>query len=524
MPTNMNEHTTHNIFPAEFGAKKVGTYTNVTIPQSDIKEYLAKTYTNTDYALLTVYAEESESSSFTINYVFGLIGKNEFLTITTPVNSDNSFLSLGATFRVFAGYENEIMTMFGLTPVGHPGARSTVIHANWPKDVFPLRKSTKWNERPAMIEDFSYPFFEVQGEGMYQIPVGPVHAGIIEPGHFVFSVLGEEIQQLDAQLGYVHKGVEKLFENLDVAKHLTLAERVSGDSTVSHALAYAEAYESMCNISVPERAQYLRVIFAEMERVANHLNDIGFIMLDTAYAFGGSNGSRLRERVMQFAEKLTSSRFMRSTIVIGGVAKDISETLLTELSDELKAIEIDYNEVIRIAEKSITLNQRVVNTGKLKLEIARDYGVVGVPLRACGVAKDARKDFPYAAYSKLDVSVATREEGDVSARLWVKIYEVYASITLIRSAIAEIPKGAIMSADKKELPASAVGVGIVEGWRGDIVYVIKTDTHGKITRVKVRDPSFLNWQAFPHVVEGEMVPDFPLCNKSFNLSYTGNDL
>ncbi len=520
----MNEQHNQNIFPVAFPIHKAGAYTTVTIPQIHIKEHVSKIYTDTQYALLTVFADEYVSGKFTIHYVFGLIGKNEFLTIATPVEDDNSFLSLAATFRVFAGYENEIMTMFGLVPTGHPSARNTVIHANWPKGVYPLRKNVKWNERPPMIDDFSYPFFEVRGEGVYQIPVGPVHAGIIEPGHFVFSVLGEEIQQLDAQLGYVHKGVEKLFEQLEVSKHLTLAERVSGDSSVSHALAYAQAYESMCSITVPARAQYLRVIFAEIERVANHLNDIGFIMLDTAYAFGGSNGSRLRERVMQLSEKLTGSRFMRNTIAIGGVSKDITKDLLVQLSDELKAIEIDYNEVIRIAEKSITLAQRVVNTGKLKLEIAKDYGVVGVPLRACGVEKDARKDFPYAAYEKLDVSVATRGEGDVSARLWVKVYEVYTSIGIIRKAIAEIPEGNINNAHNLSLPINATGVGIVEGWRGDIVYVIKTDTHGNISRVKVRDPSFLNWQAFPHVVEGEMVPDFPLCNKSFNLSYTGNDL
>lgn len=519
--------STHNTIPQilkEFSVQTTGTYAEVNIPQERINEVVSSIYEDEKYSLLTVYAEHISGHVFTINYVFGLIGSQHFLTVSTQASSDGKFVSLGAQHRVFAGYENEIMTMFGLIPTGHPGARNTVIHANWPKGIYPLRKDIKWNDRPKMIDDFSYPFFEVKGEGMYQIPVGPVHAGIIEPGHFVFSVLGEEIQQLDAQLGYVHKGVEKLFENLEKEKHLQLAEHISGDSTVSHALAYAQAIESIQGMTVPERATYLRVIYAELERVANHLNDIGFIMLDTAFAFGGANGARLREQVMQIAEMLTNSRFMRKTIIIGGVSHDISEEQLKELSEKLKNIEKDFNEVIRIAEKSITLANRVENTGRLTSQIAKDYGVVGVPLRALGVIRDARKDFPYAAYVKLDFSVATRTQGDVSARMWVKIYEVYNSITLIRSAIEQIPKGPIATHHTAELKPHSVGVGVVEGWRGDIVYVVKTDTKGHITRVKVRDPSFLNWQAFPHVVEGEMVPDFPLCNKSFNLSYTGNDL
>lgn len=501
-----------------------GAYSEVIIPQARIIDVIESVFSDEHLQLLTVYAEQISDVKLTINYVFGKIGTTQYLTIVTEATHDGKFISLGARHRVFAGYENEIMTMFGLTPVGHPGARNTVIHANWPKGVYPLRKNTKWNERPQMIDDFSYPFFEVQGEGMYQIPVGPVHAGIIEPGHFVFSVLGEEIQQLDAQLGYVHKGVEKLFENIETEKHLTLAEHISGDSTVSHALAYAQAIESLEGLSVPARAKYLRVIYAELERVANHLNDIGFIMLDTAFAFGGANGGRLREQVMQIAEQLTGSRFMRKTIAIGGVHHDISEEHLKELALKLKAIETDFNEVIRIAEKSITLANRVENTGKLKLQIANDYGVVGVPLRALGIARDARKDFPYAVYEKLDFPVATRTQGDVSARMWVKIYEVYNSIALLRSVIEQIPNGPILAHHTDALKPHAMGIGVVEGWRGNIVYVVKTDTKGHVTRVKVRDPSFLNWQAFPHVVEGEMVPDFPLCNKSFNLSYTGNDL
>jgi Ni,Fe-hydrogenase III large subunit len=414
--------------------------------------------------------------------------------------------------------------MFGLIPDGHPGARNTVIHANWPKHKYPLQKEMLWNERPPMTPDFSYPFFEVQGEGIYQIPVGPVHAGIIEPGHFVFSVLGEEIQQLDAQLGYVHKGVEKLFEHLPGEKHLELAEHISGDSSVSHALAYTQALESLHGLTIPKRAAYLRVIYAELERLANHLNDIGFIMLDTAYAFGGANGSRLREEIMGWAERLTKSRFMRKTIIVGGVAHDISKDDASALMNDMKKIEKDFAEVMHIAEKSITLANRIENTGVLKQEIAKNYGVVGVPLRAVGVAEDTRKDLPYAAYPELSLAVATRTEGDVSARMWVKVYEVYASFGLIREALAKLPSGNIVAQATKDILPNTTGVGVVEGWRGNIVYVIKTDTHGKISRVKVRDPSFLNWQAFPHVVVGEMVPDFPLCNKSFNLSYTGNDL
>jgi Ni,Fe-hydrogenase III large subunit/Ni,Fe-hydrogenase III component G len=509
------KHSSHN-----------GNVVFVEVDQIHIKDSLRALYREAKLPLKSVFAEHSPdlSDKFAIYYVFAVPEKNTYIVPFVYASDTESFVSVADEMHEFSAYEREIKTMFGLVPLGHPNPRSTVIHANWPKDVFPLRKDVAWDTRPSMIDDFSYPFFEVKGEGIYQIPVGPVHAGIIEPGHFVFSVLGEEIQQLDAQLGYVHKGVEKLFEQLPHESHLKLAEHVSGDSTVHHALAYAQAIEQIIEAQVPLRAQYLRTIFAELERVANHLNDIGFIMLDTAFSFGGAHGARLRERIMQWNEKLTGSRFMRGVICVGGVTRDISHEVIKELIDDLKVIERDFHEVIMIAEKSATLANRVDRTGILKAEIAQDYGVVGVPLRATGIARDARKDFAYAAYEKFDFSVATRHEGDVAARMWVRIYEVYSSLAIIREALHKLPSGAISTPTDGQLRPNKTGISVVEGWRGDIVYVVRTDDNGKISRVKVRDASFLNWQAFPHVVEGEMVPDFPLCNKSFNLSYTGNDL
>ena len=366
---------------------------------------------------------------------------------------------------------------------------------------------------------------KVGGEGIYEIPVGPVHAGIIEPGHFRFSVAGEEIILLEAKLGYTHKGIEKLFEVLPLEGKVRLAERVSGDTSFTHSLAFCQAIENLADIEVPQRAQYLRVIFSELERLANHLNDIGFIMEDTGFSFGGSNGARLRESIMQWNERLTGSRFLRGVNTIGGVARDIDDTTCKELLSGLKKIHLDFNEVIEIAHGSSSLHDRLAGTGKLDRQIALDHGATGVAGRALGIAHDARLEYPYAAYDRFKFEIALETEGDVQARWSVRIKEVNSSMAILEQALLGIPADKELKSNKKiHLRGSSCAVGVAEGWRGDIVYFVVTDTGGHVSRVDVRDPSFLNWPLVGHACEGNMVPDFPLINKSFNLSYSGNDL
>ncbi|HSC33823.1 MAG TPA: hydrogenase large subunit, partial [Thermodesulfobacteriota bacterium] len=360
---------------------------------------------------------------------------------------------------------------------------------------------------------------------IYEIPVGPVHAGIIEPGHFRFSVIGEEIVSLEPKLGYKHKGTEKLFEVLSMADKVRLSERVSGDTSFTHSLAFCQAVENLSGITVPERAKYLRVVYSEMERLANHLNDIGLIMLDAGYNFGGSNGARLREIVMQRCERLAGNRFLRGINTVGGVTRDITSEMSAELLSGLKKVHGDFNDVIEIAESSFSLSNRLSGTGKLDREVALDHGVIGVTGRAIGIAHDARLEYPYAAYDKLKFEVALEEEGDVRARWSVRVKEVHSSMNIIEQSLRSIPlNDDIISGGEMVLRRNSYGIGVAEGWRGDIVYFVATDAAGEVSRVDVRDPSFINWTVLGYAGKGNVVPDFPLINKSFNLSYSGNDL
>lgn len=486
-------------------------------------------YTHT-LPLKTVTAtdERTEQNVFRIYYIFGVPKENIFLVPFISVDQTTlSFPSLTPFDQEFAVYEQEIKTFFGLEPVGHPHAPRITLHQeNYSSDTYPLRKEFAWDTKVVAPEEKIYPEFQkYEGEGVYEIPVGPVHAGIIEPGHFRFSVLGEEILSLEPRLGYVHKGTEKLFEHLSLEKKLTLSERISGDSSYHHALAFAQAIETLVGMAIPDRARLLRVVYAELERLANHCNDLAFIMLDTGFSFGGSHGSRLRERVMQWNERLTGSRFLRGVIAFGGVTRDIDGTTLMALHDDLELLEKDFMEVMAVTKESDSVQNRLKGTGILDVKIAEDLGAVGIARRACGVEMDARADYPYAAYDMVQFGIMTEKSGDVYARFRVRAREVTQSFRLLNQVLALLlhEPGAIL-APMGTLPANHHAVSVVEGWRGDIVYFVMTNITGNISRVKVRDPSFLNWTVFPHVIGKDMVPDFPLINKSFNLSYTGNDL
>ena len=330
---------------------------------------------------------------------------------------------------------------------------------------------------------------------------------------------------LEPKLGYVHKGTEKLFEVLPLTDKVRLAERVSGDTSFTHSLAYCQAIENLSNLEVSERAKYLRVIFSELERLANHFNDIGFIMLDTGYSFGGSNGTRLREMIMQWHERLTGSRYLRGVNTIGGVTKNISADMAQELLKDLQKIQKDFTEVIEVAEESSSLLNRLEGAGQLDRDIALDHGVIGVAGRAVGITCDARIDYPYAAYDKIKFNISLEKNGDVRSRFYVRIKEVYSSISIIEQALGCLSaEGKLVADSKIELRKNSCAVGVAEGWRGDIVYFVMTDKEGNIARVDVRDPSFINWTVLGYAGQGNVVPDFPLINKSFNLSYSGNDL
>lgn len=474
--------------------------------------------------IITATDERKENGCFKIFYVFGLPKENLFFIPYIELKNTEEFPSITKDIHEASGYERRIKTFFGLNPAGHPSPRPMLLHENWPTGKYPLRKDFDWQERPAEAKN-TYEFQKVKGEGIYEIPVGPVHAGIIEPGHFRFSVAGEEIILLEPKLGYKHKGTEKLFEILPLEEKIKLSERVSGDTSFTHSLAFCQALENLSEIEIPERAEYLRVIFSELERLANHFNDIGFIMLDTGFSFGGSNGARLREIIMQWNERLTGSRFLRGVNAIGGVTKDISTESRKRLLEDIKKLKKDFSEVMVISENSSSLLNRLEDAGKLDPELALDHGIIGVAGRAIGIEHDARIEYPYAVYDKLKFDMALEKNGDVRSRLYVRVKEVYSSINIIEQALRGLDADGAIKTDKNiNFKKNSYAIGIAEGWRGDIVYFVVTDSAGNIFRVDVRDPSFINWTVLGHAGKGNVVPDFPLINKSFNLSYSGNDL
>lgn len=514
IPQNVKAETAHNTIFFEVQISEV-----VQIASNLRHEH------HLELKFITATDERQGNGYFKIWYVFGVPKENIFIIPYILLKNNVEFPSLTPICHEAWSYEMKLKSFFGLTPINHPDDRQIILHENWPDDVFPLRKEFKWNNRPELAHG-KYIFQKVKGEGIYEIPVGPIHAGIIEPGHFRFSVAGERIMNLEPRLGFVHKGSEKLFEILSIADKIRLSEKISGDSSFSHSLAFCQALENLSNTEVPSRTLYLRVVYAELERLANHLGDIGAIMLDTGFNFGGSNGARLREKIMQINERLTGSRFLRGVNVIGGVTKDIQGDEIKQLSKDLTTILKDFTEIIEVAKNSVSLLNRLKGTGVLPHRVAENYGVMGVVGRASGIKRDTRIDYPYAAYKDiLFTPVLNESEGDVYARFIVRVKEAYASIQIIKDALDKLPEGAINTKNTKiEFKRSAFAISVVEGWRGEITYFIATDSNGNISRVTPRDPSFINWGVLGAVGFDNVVPDFPLINKSFNMSYSGNDL
>ncbi|MEW6544343.1 MAG: hypothetical protein AB1411_12115 [Nitrospirota bacterium] len=330
--------------------------------------------------------------------------------------------------------------------------------------------------------------------------------------------------QLEIHHFWKHRGVEKLFERQTLSGAVPLAERVSGDTSVGHSLAYCQAVEALLGLEVPRRARYLRSLFLELERLSNHLGDIGAICNDTAYSLAHAHCSRMKEQIMQLGDRLAGSRFLRWTNRVGGAALDLSADQLAEVTGELDAIERDFSELESIIFANASLTDRLETTGVLKERTAWDHAVMGVVGRASGINRDLRRDRPFAAYDELPVNVALYRYGDVRARLRVRMDEVHESMRLIREIRARIPQGPVAAEPTRTPAPGSWALSAVEGWRGEILYMVMAGEDGRIHRCKVRDPSFVNWPAIQWAVIGNIVPDFPLINKSFNLSYAGNDL
>ena len=451
---------------------------------------------------------------------------SEYLIVKTELPSDDPcFPSLTKRFVPAYRFERQIQSLMGITPTGNPDARPWIKFEDWPADAWPLRKSFDASKQMARIKG-EYTWVRAEGEGVYEIPVGPVHAGIIEPGHFRFQALGEDVLNLEERLGYVHKGIEKKFESLSWEEGSRLAGRVSGDTTVAHSIAYCMALESMTRAVVPQRAYWLRALFLERERIANHLGDIGAICNDAAFAFMLYQLARLKEMVLCTNRKLFGHRFIMDRVVPGGVSVNIDPEGKRAILTEMDRLSKDFERLVTIYDENSSLEDRVRDTGILTSERARELCVVGIVARASGLNLDCRIFNPFPPYDRhdhMELDVPVLISGDVHARAWVRIQEVRESIRLIRKILADMPDGDMAVSVGQPAP-DVSGFSAVEGWRGEIIYWLQSGPAGEVNRCMVRDPSSVNWLGLELAVLGNIVPDFPLCNKSFNQSYSGHDL
>jgi Ni,Fe-hydrogenase III large subunit/Ni,Fe-hydrogenase III component G len=412
--------------------------------------------------------------------------------------------------------------LLGIRAEGAADTRRWLRHAAWPEDRFPLRRDFPAEAAlPNGCDD--YPFVQVAGEGVHEIPVGPVHAGTIEPGHFRFSIVGERILRLEQRLGYKHKGIEKRFEQTDLAAGARLAGRVSGDSTVAYAWAYCMAAESLTGVTPPPRAVWLRALFLERERVANHLGDLGFLGNDAAFSFGLAQFGRLKEDWLRTHQALFGHRYLMDLVVPGGVARNLDRAGIARIREELAAFDREIRLLREIYDEHAGLQDRFITTGRVRPELAARLGLTGLAGRASGQAWDRRVEQPFAPYDQLEVRMATHRNGDVAARVTVRFEEALESLRLIGDILDRLPGGDIAT-PLGVAPEGALGVGWVEGWRGEVLVAIHAGANNAIRRCHAHDPSWHNWPLLEHAVIGDIVPDFPLINKSFNLSYSGQDL
>lgn len=414
--------------------------------------------------------------------------------------------------------ERAMRDLSGIEPAGLPDARPWLDHGRW-------QRSTPLAAHPGKPgEPTAYPFLGAGGEGLHQIPVGPVHAGIIEPGHFRFTANGETVVRLEERLGYTHKGIEALMAGAPIEQAARLAGRTSGDSTVAYAFAFARAVEAALGVEVPPRAVWLRALMAELERLANHLGDIGAICNDAAFALLHAHTSILRERVLRVAAACFGHRLMMDCIVPGGIACELSPDGAAQIRALAGTVKEAFPALVDLYDNTASLQDRTVGTGILNPALARQYGCGGYVGRASGRDFDTRRNLAYPPYDVVGFDVPGRMDGDVNARVWIRIDEVRQSLALIGQILDAMPASSSLRASVAATGRPAEGLALVEGFRGDILAWVRCDGEGRVERCHLRDPSWFHWPVLEAAIEGNIVADFPLCNKSFNCSYSGHDL
>ena len=464
------------------------------------------------WALLGIWGEPDE-----VHAAF-YEGNTQEIAVASIVCAQGSFPSLSSVYPGAIRLERTIQDFTGLTAEGLADNRLWLDHGQFPMQ-YPLRgDDLPATPRPAT----EYTYLPVHGEGLHEIPVGPVHAGIIEPAHFRFTCNGETVVRLEQRLGYVHKGIERLMQGKTVEEAAKIAGRISGDSTVAHSLAFARAVEAALDVPVPSHAHWLRAIMAEMERIANHFGDIGAICNDAAFAFMFAQCGILRERVLAVAQELFGHRLMMDCIIPGGVKRDLREKDIGTLRDLVVGLRRDFAPLIDIYENTLTLQDRTMTTGVVSAALVHRFAAGGFVGRASARGFDARRTPSYPPYDNIDFDVPVFSEGDVNARIWVRIREIEASLGIIEHLIHKnYHPGNILA---KIPQRGGEGMALVEGFRGDILIWVRLDDEGHVARCFPRDPSWFQWPLLEAAIDQNIVADFPLCNKSFNCSYSGQDL
>jgi Ni,Fe-hydrogenase III large subunit len=439
------------------------------------------------------------------------------IAVVSLACADGSFPSVGQRHPPAIRLERAIRDLFGFEPEGLADERPWLDHGRWG-----VRHPLAGAE-PAVPSGSAYAFLPAEGEGLHQIPVGPVHAGIIEPGHFRFTANGEAVVRLEERLGYVHKGIEGLMRGAQIDRAAKLVQRISGDSTVAYSLAFARAAEAALGIAAPTRAQWLRALMAEFERLANHLGDIGAICNDASFSLMHAHCGVLRERVLRAADVSFGHRLMRDRIVPGGVTTDLASDGLAAIGGLIAETRARFPELVELYDNTTSLQDRTVGTGVLRPELARQYAAGGFIGRASARPFDARLVPGYPPYDRLKFDSPVLTAGDVDARVWVRIREVEQSLAIIAQICERLPGGDLRT-DVVATGEMREGLAIVEGFRGDVLVWLRLAEDGTVLRCHPRDPSWFQWPLLEAVIEGNIVADFPLCNKSFNCSYSGHDL
>ena len=444
------------------------------------------------------------------------------LIVSLPLEGPGeSYAGLEDLFPVASRMQRAVRDLSGVFSTD-PDSRPWLRHSAWPENYRPLVDTSPPPEAAAATLD-RYEFVRVEGVGVHEIAVGPVHAGTIEPGHFRFSVVGEKLLKLEERLGYVHKGIEQRFTQLPILEAHALAARISGDSAVAYSWAYAQALEGMAGSEVPPRAAWLRALCLELERLANHLGDLGALGNDAGFAFGLTQFLRLKELLLRATQASLGARYLMDAIVPGGTSCDLDAAGSNRLTECVRALARETATQRVIYDEHNGLRDRFSGAGTVTPDLAAQLGLSGLAGRASGQAFDLRCDMPCPPYTELAPVKCSRREGDVAARVAVRFDEVQESCRLVEEMLMRLPPGPRL-APVDLPPVGSVGAGLIEGWRGPVLVALEAGEAGVIRRCHAHDPSWQNWPVLEHAMINNIVPDFPLINKSFNLSYSGHDL